>query len=213
MRLGLRDDISGGQGPDPIKSCLPPFRAGIVSALRGSRSVTMRRAWLHRGVAAAIVVVIAQGQAIANDTHRIRDEIQAVIDKTAEATQTKNIEAFMEEVPPDFQLKQDDGSTMDRDGLRAHVLQEWSIIDHTESLAIKIERIDIIDPDEASVWTSQRWRRVMMGRDGVSKHNVLTTEKHKEHWRMRDGLWYCYGIQELGGKIWVDGKPFIEKPK
>jgi hypothetical protein len=78
---------------------------------------------------------------------------------------------------------------------------------------MKITKIELLSSNEALVWTSQRWDRIMIGRDGVSKNDVLSTQKHKEHWRIHDGRWYCYDIEELGGKVWIDGKPFSGEAK
>jgi hypothetical protein len=48
----------------------------------------------------------------------------------------------------------------------------------------------------------------MLGRDGKSEHNVVTTQKHKERWELRGARWVNVAIEELGGTITVDGKPY-----
>lgn len=155
----------------------------------------------------------AHGQAAPADPNKIRAEISAQIDKMAAATRAKNIDSYMECVPPDFLLKQDDGSTIGRDGLRAHVLEMWSVIPETKSLTVQIDRIEPAGPGEATAWTSQRWDRTMMSRDGKSRHDVLSTEKHRERWKVLKGQWFSYDVQELSGNIWIDGKPYVDPSK
>ncbi len=48
----------------------------------------------------------------------------------------------------------------------------------------------------------------MVGRDGVTEFNVVTTQRHNETWEERDSRWIQTGIEELGGTTVVDGTPY-----
>jgi hypothetical protein len=52
--------------------------------------------------------------------------------------------------------------------------------------------------------TGQHWDRQMTGRDGVSEHNVVTIQRHRERWGLRCSRWLQTGIVELGGTVTVD---------
>lgn len=134
-----------------------------------------------------------------------RVAIEASIARSLEATRAENIDAYMAEIPPNLRLAQDDGTTTDAAGLRADVLRQWSIVERTVRLETVVERFEMKPDGSAHVWTAGRWERIMTGRDGVSRHTVITTQKHRETWRCIDGRWFNTDIEELGGQVWVDG--------
>lgn len=135
----------------------------------------------------------------------IRDEI----DDGIEATVDQDIDRYMATVPVDYRIAGDDGRVIDRATLRAEQLRAWSLIRRTNALSIVIERVEPgCDGQCARVWTSQRWDRQMTGRDGVSEHNVVTTQRHIEDWQVRDSRWVNVAIEELGGTTVVDGTPY-----
>ncbi len=137
---------------------------------------------------------------------------QAIADEIAfglEATRRKNIDRYMETVPADYRIVEEDGSVTGREALRAKQLQAWSIITRTNALEMGIDGLVVgCDGECATVWTNQRWDRQMLGRDGTSEHNVVTTQKHRERWEVRDSRWLQVSIDELGGTVTVDGKPY-----
>jgi hypothetical protein len=138
-------------------------------------------------------------------TEAIRDEI----DDGIEATITQDIDRYMATVPVDYRIAGDDGSTVDREALRAEQLRAWALIRQTNALSIDIERVEPgCDGQCARVWTNQRWDRQMIGRDGVSEHHVVTTQRHIEQWEVRDSRWINVAIEELGGTTMVDGTPY-----
>jgi hypothetical protein len=138
-------------------------------------------------------------------TEAIRDEIAYGI----EATIDRDIERYMEGVPADYRIVEDDGSITDRDALRANQLRAWAIIPRTNALTIDVTRVEVgCDGQCATVWTDQRWDRQMIGRDGRSEHNVVTTQRHEERWEVRGSRWIQTGIVELGGTTTVDGQPY-----
>jgi len=138
-------------------------------------------------------------------TEAIQDEIEYGI----EATKDKDMDRYMEGVPADYRIVEDDGSITDRDSLRAKQTQAWAIIPRTNALTIKITRVEVgCDGGCATAWTDQRWDRQMLGRDGITEFNVVTTQKHRERWELRDSRWLQISIDELGGTTMVDGKPY-----
>ncbi|HST36044.1 MAG TPA: hypothetical protein VLK25_05390 [Allosphingosinicella sp.] len=138
-------------------------------------------------------------------TQAIRDEIEYGIDATID----QDIERYMETVPEDYRIVEDDGSITDREALRRNQLQAWAIIPRTNALAIDVTRVEVgCDGECATVWTDQRWDRQMLGRDGASQHNVVTTQRHRERWEVRNSRWINTNIEELGGTVTVDGQPY-----
>jgi hypothetical protein len=138
-------------------------------------------------------------------TQAIEDEIEYGIDATID----KNIDRYMETVPADYRIVEDDGSITDRDALRANQLRAWAIIPRTNALTIDITRLELgCEGQCARVWTDQRWDRQMLGRDGRSEHNVVTTQRHEERWEVRESRWVQTNIVELGGTTTVDGQPY-----
>ena len=139
----------------------------------------------------------------------IREAIEDEIEYGIEATIDQDIERYMEGVPADYRIVEDDGSITDRETLRAKQLQAWSIITRTNELEIDITGIEVgCDGHCATVWTDQRWDRQMRGRDGTSEHNVVTTQSHRERWEERDSRWVNVDVEELGGTVTVDGEPY-----
>lgn len=134
----------------------------------------------------------------------IRDEI----DYGIEATIDQNIEQYMDGVPVDYRIVEDDGTVTDREALRRNQLQAWAIITRTNGLTVDITGFELgCDGECATVWTDQRWDRQMLGRDGRSEHNVVTTQRHQERWEARGSRWINVAIEELGGTVTVDGQP------
>ncbi len=139
----------------------------------------------------------------------VREAIQDEIDFGIDATRDKDMSRYMETVPDDYHIVENDGTITDRETLRAKQLQAWTIIPRTNALQIDITRFELgCDGDCANVWTDQRWDRQMLGRDGSSQHNVVTTQKHLERWEVRNSRWVQTRIDELGGTTMVDGKPY-----
>ncbi len=146
-----------------------------------------------------------EGQLQAAVAEAIRDEIQYGIEATIE----KDIDRYMEGVPQDLRILEDDGTVTDWSGLRAKQLQAWEIIPRTNSLVIDVIDLEVgCEGQCATVKTDQRWDRQMIGRDGVTEFNIVTTQQHIELWEVRDSRWVQVRIEELGGTTTVDGKPY-----
>lgn len=136
-----------------------------------------------------------------------RAQIQASLDRVSKATFDKDIDTYMSLIPEDFVLRDESGELISRETQRANILRDWSIIPKTIALQNTVDRIDF-DGDTATVYTSQRWERLMLHRDGIGTDEVVTTQKHKELWRRTPKGWFGYDIEELGGEIIVNGKPY-----
>jgi hypothetical protein len=135
----------------------------------------------------------------------IRDEIQHGI----LATRRKDMALYMETVPDDYRIVEDDGSITDKARLRQKQEQAWALITRTNTLEINVTGFALgCGGTCAFVKTDQRWDRQMLGRDGVTEFNVITTQRHDERWDLRGSRWVQTGITELGGTTMVDGKVY-----
>ena len=143
------------------------------------------------------------------NAEKVQQLIQVQIDEGIEATRTKDIDRYMSVIPKDWVLHDDGGHDVTRDDLRRGALEQWAIIDKTISISEHVDRLEL-NKNQATVWTSQRWERLMHERTGPALDDVVTTERHEEHWRLVNGKWWCYQIKGLGGEIYVNGKPYKE---
>ena len=142
-------------------------------------------------------------------TEKVQRLIQAQIDQGVEGTRTKDIDRYMSVIPEDWVLHDGEGHTVTRDDLRRDALQQWAIIEKSISISVHVDRI-ALQKGQATVWTSQRWERLMHERTGPTLDDVVTTQRHEEQWRFVNGKWWCYQVKELGGEIYVNGKPYRE---
>jgi hypothetical protein len=151
--------------------------------------------------------VACNGSIGCKNAENVQRLIQAQIDQGVEGTRTKDIDRYMSVIPEDWVLHDGDGHTVNRVDLRRGALQQWAIIEKSISIAVHIDRISL-HKDQVTVWTSQRWERLMNERSGPALDDVVTTERHEEQWRLANGKWWCYQVKELGGEIYVNGKPY-----
>jgi len=141
--------------------------------------------------------------------HAVREAIEDEIEYAVEATLDQDIDRYMETVPHDTRILEDDGTITDRDRLRELQLQAWAITPRTNSIEITVTGFELgCDGECATVRTDQRWDRQMIGRDGVTEFNVVTTQHHIEHWEARHSRWLQITTEELGGTTLVDGQPY-----
>lgn len=142
-------------------------------------------------------------------TRAVRQAIADEIEHGILATTRKDMELYMETVPDDYRIFEDDGSITDKAVLRAKQMQAWALITRTNSLDIRITGFQLgCGGTCALVKTDQRWDRQMLGKDGVSEHVVVTTQKHDERWELRGSRWIQTDIKELGGTVMVDGQVY-----
>lgn len=156
-----------------------------------------------------VLFALAACAASTDSVATAKQAIQSRIDQSVEGTRNKNIELFMSTIPQDWRMRDEHGAIWTREDLRRVQFQQWAIIDKTISIWMKIDRLKV-NGNVATVWTSQRWERLMHERKGPKLDRVVTTEKHEETWRFVDGAWWCYHIKELDGSVFVNGKPYKE---
>lgn len=134
--------------------------------------------------------------------------IEAEIALGVRATWDQDIDAFMDGVPPDYRIEDESGEVITREMLRANTLRNWAVISRTLDLTIVVDSLALTSDSVAIVWNSQRWERLMGRPDRPGEDTVLTTQKHRETWKLTDGRWLNYVIEELGGEIIVNGRPY-----
>lgn len=108
--------------------------------------------------------------------------ITAEITRGVEATRIKDIDAYMAQIPEQGVIHNAAGEVNTSDQLRANTLRAWSIIARTIAIAVTIDSLSLRS-DTATVFTSQRWERLMYQRDGVTLDTVITTQKHGRYGR------------------------------
>ncbi|HQT92187.1 MAG TPA: hypothetical protein PL001_09200, partial [Candidatus Kryptobacter bacterium] len=75
----------------------------------------------------------------------VRSKITAALARSAQATSTKDIDAYMASVPEDIAPRDESGKIMTRNQIRAEALREWSIITKTISINEVIDSINVND--------------------------------------------------------------------
>jgi hypothetical protein len=159
-----------------------------------------------------LLLIAALATPIPDEARLTRAVRQAVVNEMTfvnSAVKRKDIDLYMTAVPDDYRINEDDGSVTDKARLRQKQAQAWALIRRTNSIDISITDFQLGCGGEcAFVKTDQRWDRQMIGRDGVSEFNVVTTQKHNEKWQLRGSRWQQTFIEELGGTTLVDGKPY-----
>ena len=164
---------------------------------------------MTRRLAPGLVLALAVACAAGDTASSVRREIESTIARSVEATRSQDIDAYMALVPDGATIRGDSGETISRDQLRSNILRDWSIIPKTLSLSVSIESV-AVHGDSATVVTSQRWERLMLERDGRTTDTVLTTQRHEETWRKTPEGWRAFDVKELGGEVFVNGKPYQE---
>lgn len=141
----------------------------------------------------------------------ISELIQKEIDTLILSVKTKDIDLYMRKMPKDFVIYNENGETISRQQQREFALRDWSIIDTTLSNFMVIDSIEFSSRDSLYVYTFQKWERIMYRQDGITTDTVLTTQKHKEHWKKKNQTWMGYDVVELGGKVYINGKEYDPK--
>jgi hypothetical protein len=164
---------------------------------------------LHPFISACFVLgtIACSCSRLDNSENVVRASIQDQLDRSIEATRVKDIDAYMDSIPEDFILKDEQGATITRVELCKNILRDWSVIPRTLAIQTKIDSLEL-HGTEATVYTLQRWERQMLERDGKTVGTVLTTQRHRETWRKTPRGWMGYEVEELGGEVFVNGKPY-----
>ncbi len=125
----------------------------------------------------------------------IRLEIQAALNQCVKAVTTKNIGLYMQGIPEDFQIKDENGGIITKEMQRKFILRDWASIDTTLSNSYVVDSLKI-RVDSVVAMTSQVWKRSMFRKDGFTADTVLTTQVHREVWRRTKNTWHNYRIEE-----------------
>jgi len=141
--------------------------------------------------------------------HAVLDEarraIQERINASIEADKRKEQIDIMTE---DFTVKLLGGQVLNRQQLERDKERDQSeIISISDETSITIDDL-VLDGDQATVYTSQRFVRTVLGRDG-KPHEVITSITHRETWVNTSRGWLQRHIEELErGPTFVDGEPY-----
>ena len=140
-----------------------------------------------------------------------RHAIEAQLARSNDATKREDIDAYLSVLAPDFQVENDSfgdehGETLSRDEMRAAILRDWGIITEHRVVETKIDSL-FARGDSAVVFTSQRYERLMLQRDGITVDTVFTSVTHQELWRRGPQDWLLARVRELAhGPILINGQ-------
>ncbi len=153
---------------------------------------------------ALLVAVTAFGLIAWACPDELRWQIESEILRVHEAIRAEDIGDYMEVVPPDLELR---GGAMaaDRQQVREEVLRGWEGVQQTHLIEATVERLERRRDGAVDVWYAQRWDRTQVMEDGAP-HRVLSERRYRETWRRRGVRWFRYEIEDLGGRVWVDGR-------
>ncbi|WP_289644220.1 hypothetical protein [Maribacter aestuarii] len=142
-----------------------------------------------------------------SEEQQVQKDIQKLLDQCVLAVTTKDIDLYMQGIPDDFVIKDENGNYITKKMQREYALRDWAIIDTTLSNNYVVDSLRVYG-DSAMVFTSQKWKRIMFQKDGVTTDTVLTAQTHREVWKKRKSVWINYKIDELGGDIFVNGQKY-----
>ena len=146
-------------------------------------------------------------------TLQIQSEIESVIKWTKDCNKRKDIDCFMSSFDSLFVLESneatDKGRTILKDTVKKDILRDWGIIVKMLEVEQWIDSIYVFKPDSAVVFTNQFYHRTFTKPQGQpGEDDVVTTQKHREIWIKRDEGWKQQRVRELGGSVYVNGKPY-----
>jgi hypothetical protein len=144
---------------------------------------------------------------------RVKSEIEGVLKQTMECNYKKDINCFMQSFDSLFVLESPEATTKSRtitkDSLQKDIQRDWSIIAKIYEVERWIDSIHVSSPDSAIVYTDQFYHRTFLKPNGQpGEDDVVTTQKHREKWIRRNSGWKQQRIRELGGAVYVNGKPY-----
>jgi hypothetical protein len=107
----------------------------------------------------AIFLLLSCNSNIGKSDSQIKNEIQTQLNKCAEAVEMKDINLYMELIPKDFIIYDENGEVISREKQREYTLRDWNVIDKTISNNFIADSLEVFG-DSAIVYTSQRWKRL-----------------------------------------------------
>ena len=135
-----------------------------------------------------------------------RAQIAERVASRVEAMRNKDVDAMLDGTAGGWTDGQ--GRPVTREQVRNDLLRDWSTVDRTLSLSVHIDSIQFADSSRATVYTTQRWRRIVFAVDG-SKHDVQTKTSVSQEWaRLPQGWRGLPAVQLVAeGPTLVDGIP------
>jgi hypothetical protein len=135
------------------------------------------------------------------ERHSVRKEFEAIFakgiaDYKAQFESVKRGEKLKPNCAPEFVLKRTDGTTMTCEQITAERQAKFERIRRINLLVIEIGNIEIAGND-AIVYTTQRFSRVVPDENG-KEHTVFTDGTvHKEFWVRTERGWESRGFEEV----------------
>ena len=113
----------------------------------------------------------------------------------AAAYARQDIDAFLDNLEPDFSAEPLRGPASDKATVGAAVRARMATVDSSE-IQVVIDSLSV-HGDTAEVYNHQRFSRVVRDSDGVARR-MVTTQRHFERWRRTPRGWRIFFIRELG---------------
>ena len=147
---------------------------------------------------------------------QVKSDIEALLRDITDCTKRKDINGFMASCDDTFILESnetaDSNRTIAKDTLKADILQSWGIITKIYQVENWVDSISVPASDTAIVFTNQFFHRTFSRPNNLpGEDDIITTQKHRETWIKRPNGWKQSRIKELGGFIYVNGKPYSPK--
>ena len=143
--------------------------------------------------------------------HAARKEFEAIFagqiaDYKAQFEAVKRGEKLKPACAPDFVLKRPDGATVTCQQITAERQAKFARIKAINYLLIEIGNIEVMG-DEAVVFTTQRFSRVVPDESGRDRTIVTDGTVHKEFWKRTEKGWESKGFEEVKqGAVTIDGR-------
>ena len=140
-----------------------------------------------------------QGRASSNREDLVREEVRHAIamryEHQAAAYARRDIDAFLDNLEPDFRGEPLRGPASDKATVGAAVRARMTSVDSSE-IQVVIDSL-AVEGDTAAVYNTQRFSRIVRDSDGVARR-VNTTQRHFERWRRTSRGWRIFFLRELG---------------
>ena len=130
-----------------------------------------------------------------------------IADYKTQFESVKRGEKLKPDCAPDFVLKRPNGATLTCQQITAERQAKFERIKVINHLKIEIGNIEL-NGDEATVFTTQNFSRVVPGSDGRDYTIITDGTIHKEFWIKTEKGWQSKGFEEVKqGVVTVDGQP------
>jgi hypothetical protein len=125
----------------------------------------------------------------------VRRAIAMRYEHQAAAYARRDIDAFLDNLEPDFRGEPLRGPASDKATVAEAVRARMASVDSSE-IQVVIDSLSVRG-DTAEVYNTQRFSRLVRGNDGVARR-VVTTQRHFERWRRTPRGWRIFFLRELG---------------